>query len=278
MDQTHFGSRISRLRQNKNMTQEQLAARIGVTPQALSRWERGQSLPDLFLLTEACQILEVSADELLGISTPKSPEQNHDRRHEVVWSRLRNCLEPLELIFGEKLVPVFMNDTYMQKIVEQREKLAAEGILMPVVRVRDELELETNEFQIVSYRRKLYSERLTSFDEHTCDYICGCLGRAVQDNYAHILNQELVKELTDNLQIKFPVLVGGAVPGRISYGLLTDVLKALIRGGCPIAYLEKVIEILDRILRRSPETPEEELARIVSREMKEHISSRRISQ
>lgn len=278
MDQTHFGSRISRLRQNKNLTQEQLAARIGVTPQALSRWECGQSLPDLSLLTEVCQILEVSADELLGISTPKSPEQNNDRHHEVVWSRLRNCLEPLELIFGEKLVPVFMNDTYMQKIVEQREKLAAEGMLMPVVRVRDELELETNEFQIVSYRRRLYSDRLTSFDEHTCDYICGCLGRAVQDNYAHILNQELVKELTDNLQIKFPVLVGGAVPGRISYGLLTDVLKALIRGGCPIAYLEKVIEILDRILRRSPETPEEELARIVSREMKEHISSRRISQ
>lgn len=273
MDQTHFGNQISRLRQNKNMTQEQLAARIGVTPQALSRWERGQSLPDLTLLTEICQILEVCADELLGISTLKPPKQNHDRYHEVVWSRLRNCLEPLELIFGEKLVPVFMNDTYMQKIVEQRERLAAEGMLMPVVRVRDELELETNEFQIVSYRRKLYSERLTSFGERTCDYICDCLGRAVQDNYAHILNQELVKELTDNLQIKYPVLVGGAVPGRISYGLLTDVLKTLIRGGYSIAYLEKVIEILDRVLRRSPETPEEELARIVLQKLEEYISS-----
>ncbi len=95
MDQTHFGNQISRLRQNKNMTQEQLAARIGVTPQALSRWERGQSLPDLTLLTEICQILEVCADELLGISTLKPPKQNHDRHHEVVWSRLRNCLEPL---------------------------------------------------------------------------------------------------------------------------------------------------------------------------------------
>ncbi len=269
MDQTHFGNRISRLRQNKNMTQEQLAARIGVTPQALSRWERGQSLPDLPLLTEVCRILEVSADELLGISTQKTPEQNRDRHHEVVWSRLRNCLEPLELIFGEKLVPIFMNDTCMQQIVELREKLATDGILMPVVRVRDELELEINEFQIVSYRRKLYSERLTSLDEHICHYICGCLGRAVQDNYAHILNQELVKELTDNLQIKYPVLVGGAVPGRISYGLLTDVLKQLIREGHSVAYLEKVIEILDRVLRQGPQTPEEQLAQIVSQKMKE---------
>ena len=75
------------------------------------------------------------------------------------------------------------------------------------------------------------------------------------------------------MQIKYPVLVGGAVPGRISYGLLTDVLKTLIRGGHSIAYLEKVIEILDRVLRRSPETLEEELARIVLQKLEEYISS-----
>ena len=34
------------------MTQEELAGRIGVTPQALSKWERGQSLPDVSLLTD----------------------------------------------------------------------------------------------------------------------------------------------------------------------------------------------------------------------------------
>ena len=36
-----FGKRISECRQNLNMTQEMLAGRIGVTPQALSKWERG---------------------------------------------------------------------------------------------------------------------------------------------------------------------------------------------------------------------------------------------
>lgn len=271
MDQSKFGNRISRLRQNKNMTQEQLAARIGVTPQALSRWERGQSLPDLSLLTEVCRILEVSADELLGISNKNPSEQNPGHIQDEVWSRLRNCLEPLELIFGEKLVPVFMNDSHMQKIVEQRKKLAAEGILMPVVRIRDELDLKSREFQILSYRRKLYSEQLTSVDENTCEYISGCLGRVVQDNYAYILNQELVKELTDNLQIKFPVLVSGTVPDRISYGLLTDVLKKFVCEGNSIVYLEKVIEILDRVLRRCPETSEDELVKIVSEQIKEQI-------
>lgn len=71
------------------------------------------------------------------------------------------------------------------------------------------------------------------------------------------------------MQIKYPVLVGGAVPGRISYGLLTDVLKQLIREGHSVAYLEKVIEILDRVLRQDPQTPEEQLAQIVSQKMKE---------
>ena len=40
-----IGDKISEYRQNKGLTQEELAGKIGVTPQALSKWERGQSLP-----------------------------------------------------------------------------------------------------------------------------------------------------------------------------------------------------------------------------------------
>lgn len=271
MEQVDFGSRISRLRQNKNMTQEQLAARIGVTPQALSRWERGQSLPDLALLADVCQILEVSADELLGMEDGKTSENGDSRSHDVIWGSLRNCLEPLEMVFGEKLVPVFMDGSYTEKIAEQRKLLAAEGILMPVVRVRDELQLEPHEFMVLSYRRVLFSGRLTCVDENACEYMSSCLGKTVRENYAHILNQELVKELTDNLQIKFPVLVGGAIPGRISYGMLTDVLKAFVSEGNSMVYLEKVIEILDRVLRKCPETSVDELVQIVLEQIKEYI-------
>ena len=47
MKESNFSSRLSMFRQNKNMTQEELAERMGVTPQALSKWERGQTLPDI---------------------------------------------------------------------------------------------------------------------------------------------------------------------------------------------------------------------------------------
>ena len=60
-----FAERLSESRQNGMMTQEELAASIGVTPQAVSKWERGISLPDTGLLQSICQILDVSADELL---------------------------------------------------------------------------------------------------------------------------------------------------------------------------------------------------------------------
>lgn len=43
----NIGIRISQYRQNRNLTQEELAVKIGVTSQAVSKWERGQSLPDI---------------------------------------------------------------------------------------------------------------------------------------------------------------------------------------------------------------------------------------
>lgn len=61
-----LGNQISFYRQNQNMTQDELASRLGITPQAVSKWERGISLPDATFLQSLCQILHCSADALLG--------------------------------------------------------------------------------------------------------------------------------------------------------------------------------------------------------------------
>ena len=53
-----LGTKISQCRQNKNMTQEELARRLGITPQALSKWERNLSYPDIMKnLTEKAFLL-----------------------------------------------------------------------------------------------------------------------------------------------------------------------------------------------------------------------------
>ena len=60
-----IGKRIARLRKEKGMSQENLAERIGVSAQAVSKWENDQSCPDISLLPRLTKLLGVTADELL---------------------------------------------------------------------------------------------------------------------------------------------------------------------------------------------------------------------
>lgn len=60
------GSVIREYRKLRNMTQEELAAALLVTPQAVSRWETGISYPDIAMIPEIVKVLGVSADQLLG--------------------------------------------------------------------------------------------------------------------------------------------------------------------------------------------------------------------
>lgn len=60
-----IGNRIAKFRKAKNMTQEDLANLMGVSSQAVSKWENDASCPDISLLPKLCEILGVTADELL---------------------------------------------------------------------------------------------------------------------------------------------------------------------------------------------------------------------
>ncbi len=60
-----MGERIEILRREKGMTQSALGEELGITAQAISKWERGQSFPDLSRLDDLAQILEVSVSYLL---------------------------------------------------------------------------------------------------------------------------------------------------------------------------------------------------------------------
>ena len=61
-----MGKKIRALREKEGLTQEQLAEKLGVSPQAVSKWENDQSCPDISILPELAKILGVSTDELLG--------------------------------------------------------------------------------------------------------------------------------------------------------------------------------------------------------------------
>lgn len=60
-----IGNRISKFRKEKHMTQEELAKLLGVSSQAVSKWETDTSCPDISLLPQLCKVLCVTTDELL---------------------------------------------------------------------------------------------------------------------------------------------------------------------------------------------------------------------
>ena len=65
MKEQRIGSRLCELRKNKGMTQKELAQRLNVSDKTVSHWERGDSNPDLQLLTVIADIFGVTCDELL---------------------------------------------------------------------------------------------------------------------------------------------------------------------------------------------------------------------
>ncbi len=65
-DMMKVGKTISNLRKEKNMTQMELADKLNISFQAVSNWERGQTMPDISKLNELADIFGVTIDELLG--------------------------------------------------------------------------------------------------------------------------------------------------------------------------------------------------------------------
>lgn len=64
----NLGEQILFLRKNRQITQEQLARELGVTNQAVSKWESGQCMPDIQLLPDIARFFKVSIDELMGVA------------------------------------------------------------------------------------------------------------------------------------------------------------------------------------------------------------------
>ena len=65
MDQIKIGRFIAERRKKEQLTQAQLAEKVGVTDRAVSKWETGKSMPDSSIMLELCDILKISVNDLL---------------------------------------------------------------------------------------------------------------------------------------------------------------------------------------------------------------------
>lgn len=81
-----MGRRIAQCRKAKGMTQDQLAERLGVTKQAVSKWENEQCYPDITIIPELAEIFSCSIDSLFGHSAQTEQMTASGGQDRVTWS------------------------------------------------------------------------------------------------------------------------------------------------------------------------------------------------
>ncbi len=92
MNQEKIGKFIAEQRKLNNLTQEELATKLGITKNAVSKWERGLGLMDMSLLKPLSEILQVSINEILAGEKIKSNEIEKKSEENII-----NLTELIEL-------------------------------------------------------------------------------------------------------------------------------------------------------------------------------------
>ncbi len=91
MNQIKIGRFIAECRKQNNLTQMQLAEKLGITDKAISKWERGIAMPDSSIMLELCDILGISVNELL--SGEKINMENNNQKNEQLLLDMAKELE-----------------------------------------------------------------------------------------------------------------------------------------------------------------------------------------
>ncbi|MBP3667818.1 MAG: helix-turn-helix transcriptional regulator [Clostridia bacterium] len=120
---------IKRLRQESRLTQVQLAERLGVSYQAISRWENETTYPDIELLPAIAALFGVTVDELLG-STPTEQKESLKQS----WDKLKTITDPRERVsLLRRMHRDFPHDGYLSvrlcaevPSIEEKRRLAEE--------------------------------------------------------------------------------------------------------------------------------------------------------
>ena len=243
-----IGEIICMRRQDKKMTQEEFASRLGVTSQAVSKWERGNGLPDITLVEGICRILDLSANTLLGIDNNKVVEN----RNLLMEKEIRNNMyaEPLLIDFGLETIPCITEGLKTDYINQKRKELVQDtGMLLPLIRLKDNWKLKDREVRILSYDRVLWVKEFERTDENTFHQIIDQVITECIQHYAEIINKQVIKTMVDNLTELYPGIADGLIPETISYLALQRKLQSILADKGNIRDLIHILEDMEENLQ-----------------------------
>jgi len=82
MNQQAIGQFIATKRREQNLTQEQLAEKIGVSNKTVSKWEMGKTMPEYSVIEPLCEVLNISVSELIA-GKEKDPAENNSLQEDI---------------------------------------------------------------------------------------------------------------------------------------------------------------------------------------------------
>ena len=140
MDQIKIGKFIAERRRMVGLTQMQLGEMLGITDRAVSKWERGISLPDSSIMLELCQILKITVNDLLCgevVTMDNYNEKLENNLLEVVKQKEKSdkMLLRLEIIMGFICIAVMLTLCLFAAYVPMDEWLRIALIIIGMIPV-----------------------------------------------------------------------------------------------------------------------------------------------
>lgn len=157
MDNKKIGKLIADLRKKKGLTQQELGDKVGVGFRAVSKWERGLTLPDITILNQLSKILGISSDELLTGEVSKE-----HKNKKKISSKVKIILSTILIIIIVTISTFiyFSNKTYTYTIISNNDDYYVEGNLV----------LHQNDMIIVINKLEFLDKEFASLEFHNYDY------------------------------------------------------------------------------------------------------------
>ena len=115
IDQVKIGGFLKDLRKKKGLTQEQLAEKFGVSSRSVSRWENGNTMPELGILVELAEYYEVDIKEIIdGERNYAEAEKRLAVKRKCIVTFLGTMVFALCIIIGYTVLPKLPEDSFFR--------------------------------------------------------------------------------------------------------------------------------------------------------------------
>ncbi|MBO7179739.1 MAG: helix-turn-helix transcriptional regulator [Clostridia bacterium] len=138
MDQIKIGKFIKECRNKNNLTQMQLAEKLGITDRAISKWENGRAMPDSAIMLDLCKELKITVNDLLSGEVVVMDNYNENSEKiilEMVKEKEKNdkLLLRCEILMGVVCVSIMLALTAVASLVAMEESLRILLVLIGLV-------------------------------------------------------------------------------------------------------------------------------------------------